>query len=231
MQINHAGNNTFKKIIHNTPVAPSPIANPRKEEIPHELTGSEITNIIQAFRDAVLRVKKAGFDGGELHSAHGYLLNQFLSLITNKRIDEYGGDILTRIRFHIRVIESVRSDVGPDFPVIIRIGACDFMPGGITIEDLKAAAREFEKAGINIIDISGGVRGWNIPELSGQGFFVPFSEAVKEVVSIPVILTGGITEVQAAEQLLAEGKADLIGVGRAILQDSHWAKKAIEFLS
>jgi 2,4-dienoyl-CoA reductase-like NADH-dependent reductase (Old Yellow Enzyme family) len=231
MQINHAGSNTSREIIGDIPVAPSAVVNPRQDQIPCELTRQEIADIIKAFQDAALRVKEAGFDGVELHSAHGYLLNQFLSPITNKRTDEYGGDILNRIYLHIQVIKAVRTAVGKDFPILLRLGASDFMPGGTTIEDIKTAAQAFEEAGINILDISGGLRGWNLPELTGQGFLAPFSEAVKKVVSIPVIITGGITEVQAAEQLLAEGKADLIGVGRAILQDSHWAEKAIEILS
>jgi 2,4-dienoyl-CoA reductase-like NADH-dependent reductase (Old Yellow Enzyme family) len=231
IQINHAGSNTSREIIGDIPVAPSAVVNPRQDHIPRELTRQEIADIIKAFQDAALRVQEAGFDGVELHSAHGYLLNQFLSPITNKRTDEYGGDILNRIHLHIQVIKAVRTAVGKDFPILLRLGVSDFIPGGTTIEDIKTAAQAFEEVGINILDISGGLRGWNIPELTGQGFLAPFSEAIKKVVSIPVIVTGGITEVQAAEQLLAEGKADLIGVGRAILQDSHWAQKAIEILS
>jgi 2,4-dienoyl-CoA reductase-like NADH-dependent reductase (Old Yellow Enzyme family) len=153
-----------------------------------------------------------------------------LSPITNKRTDEYGGDIYKRIRIHLEVIKKVRDAVGKDFPILLRLGTADFVDGGTSIEDVKTAAMEFEKAGVNIIDITGGLRGYNIPELTGQGFFSNYSKAVKEVVSIPVILTGGITEVKAAEELLSEGKADLIGVGRTILKDSGWAKNAIEEL-
>jgi len=231
MQINHAGSATTQKIIGQIPVGPSPIPHPWNGNIPKELTKPEITKVIQAFQDAARRVKAAGFDGVEIHSAHGYLLNQFFSPLTNQRTDEYGGTVHNRIRLHLQVIESVRAVVGDDFPLLLRLGACDFKEGGITIEDSQTAVREFEKAGISILDISGSFMGYNSPESSAQGYFSPLSAAIKQIVSIPVILTGGITEPQAAEQLLATGKADLIGVGRAVLKNSQWAKQAIEALS
>lgn len=227
MQLNHAGSLTSEETTGTTPVAPSPVANPRNGKQPRELTRQEIADIVRAFEKAALRVQKAGFDGVEIHSAHGYLLNQFFSPLTNRRTDEYGGEVLNRIRLHLQVIEAVRSAVGKDFPILLRLGASDFTEGGTTIADSQIAAREFEKAGVNIIDISGGFSGYIIPGLTGEGFFAPLSESVKKAVSIPVILTGGITGAQAAEQLLAEGKADLVGVGRAVLNDSDWAKKAV----
>ncbi|MCF8011885.1 MAG: NADH:flavin oxidoreductase [Clostridiales bacterium] len=216
MQVNHAGSGTTEEIAGTVPVGPSAVPHPRTGKAPRELTPLEIKDIIQAFQDAARRTKEAGFDGVEIHSAHGYLLNQFFSPLTNRRTDQYGGDVLNRIRIHLQVIEAVRDVVGGNFPVLLRLGASDFKEGGTTIEDSQIAAREFEKAGVNILDISGGLSGYAVPGLTGQGYFAPLSEAVKEVVSIPVILTGGITEQQAAEHLLTEGKADLIGVGRAI---------------
>ena len=230
MQINHAGGVTTQEITGKIPVAPSAVPNPRNGNTPKELSKQEIDGIVQAFQNSARRVKAAGFDGVEIHSAHGYLLNQFFSALTNQRNDEYGGTIHNRIRLHLQVIEAVRAAVGNDFPVFLRLGACDYKAGGITIEDSQIAAREFEKAGINVLDISGSFMGYNSPESTAQGYFAPLTEAIKQVVSIPVILTGGITEPQAAEQLLDEGKADLIGVGRAVLKNSQWAKQAIETL-
>lgn len=230
MQINHAGSATNKDITGYEPVGPSAIENPRKKEMPKELSKEEIKEIIKYFKDAARRVKNAGFDGVEIHSAHGYLLNQFFSPLTNKRNDEYGGDVLSRIKIHLDIIEAVREEVGTDFPVLLRLGACDYMDGGITLEDSKIAALEFQKAGIDILDISGGLCGYTVPGLEGQGYFYELTQSIKEVISIPVILTGGITEIQAAEKLIASGKADLVGVGRAIFKDSMWAKKAIESL-
>lgn len=230
MQINHAGSAASEDIIGTTPVAPSVAVNPRKGNIPRELTHDEIQGIIKGFAAAASRVKTAGFDGVEIHSAHGYLLNQFFSPLTNKRTDEFGGDVHGRIHMHLQVIEAVRKAVGEDFTVSLRLGASDYMDGGITIEDSVIAAKEFEKAGIDMINISGGFCGYNMPNANGQGYFSPLSEAIKKVVSIPVMVTGGITEIKAAEEILAEKKADLIGVGRAILKDSEWAKGSIESL-
>lgn len=227
MQLNHAGSAASEEWTGTTPVGPSAVKNPRRGNVPNELTREEIGDIIKAFQDAARRTKEAGFDGVEIHSAHGYLLNQFFSPLTNKRTDEYGGDVQQRIRIHLEVIKAVRSVVGEDFPILLRLGASDFTEGGTTIEDSIIAAREFEKAGVNILDISGGFSGYNVPGLTGQGFFSPLTEAIKQVVTIPVILTGGITEAEAAEKLLAEGKADLIGVGRAILNDSKWPEETI----
>jgi len=230
MQINHAGSAALKEVTGTTPLAPSATANPRRGDMPREITKNEINEIVKAFQNAGRRVREAGFDAVEIHSAHGYLLNQFLSPLTNKRTDEYGGDISNRIRIHVQVIRAVREAVGPDFPIQVRLGASDYTEGGTTIEDSMIAGRAFEKAGVDIIHISGGFVGYTPPGLIGQGYFAPLSEAIKSAVSIPVILTGGFTEVEDAERFLAEKKADLIGVGRAILQDSTWAKRAIESL-
>lgn len=230
MQLNHAGGAASKDIIGSVPVGPSAVAHPRAGNMPRELTKEEIKGVVEAFRDAARRVKEAGFDAVEIHSAHGYLLNQFFSPLTNKRTDEYGGDVYNRIRIHLEVIKAVREAVGYDFPIILRLGASDYMEGGSTAEHSQIAAKEFEKAGVNILDISGGHCGFSVPGITGQGYFAPLTKAIKEVVTIPVIITGGITEAQAAEELLKEGKADLIGVGRAILQDSKWSQKAVESL-
>ena len=230
MQINHAGSAASKSVTGYEPVGPSAIANPRTGNVPKELSKSEIKDIILEFVDAAMRVKEAGFDGVEIHSAHGYLLNQFFSPLTNKRTDEYGGDLLGRIKIHLEIIKAVRDAVGNEFPILLRLGASDYMEGGSTIEDSKIASLEFEGAGVDILDISGGFCGYIVPGNTSQGYFSSLTEAIKEVVSIPVLLTGGITDVHAAEKLLSDGKADLIGVARAIYKDSRWAEKAIESL-
>jgi NADPH2 dehydrogenase len=231
MQINHSGSAAKKEITGMDAVAPSAVVNPRlKGIVPKELTKAEIKAIIEQFKAAAYRVKTAGFDGVEIHSAHGYLLNQFLSPLTNKRTDEYGGNIFGRIKIHLEVIKAVREVVGEDFPILLRLGAFDYMEGGTGIEDSKIAAVEFEKSGVDMIDISGGLCGYLGNGSHEQGYFSEFSEEIKKVVSVPVILTGGVTEARAAEKLLAEGKADLIGVGRAIINDSDWAKNAVASL-
>lgn len=227
MQINHAGSATSLETTGSIPLGPSPLPNPRKGGVPQELGKAGIAMIVDSFRQAARRVKEAGFDGVEIHSAHGYLLNQFFSPLTNNRCDEYGGDLQGRIRIHLEVIEAVRREVGEEFPLLLRLGSCDYLEGGASIGDSQSAAREFEKAGVHILDISGGFCGYLFPGHNEQGYFAPLSAAVKEVVSVPVILTGGVTEAAAAGDLLARRKADLIGVGRAVLRDSQWAAKAI----
>lgn len=230
MQINHAGSLTKSEITGCGIVGPSAIMNPRNKELPKELSKEEIKNIVLNFRNAARRVKMAGFDGVEIHSAHGYLLNEFYSPITNKRSDEYGGNLLGRIKLHLEIIKAVREEVGEDFPILLRLGACDYVDGGNTIADAVEAAIAFKEAGVDILDISGGLQGYTIPGVKEQGYFANVTEAIKKNISIPVILTGGITEVNIAEELLHLGKADLIGVGRAMLKDSLWAKRAIESL-
>lgn len=230
MQISHAGSATKSEVTGLAVVGPSAIKNPRLDFVPTELTEDGIKHIIQSFKNAALRVKEAGFDGVEIHSAHGYLLNQFYSPLTNKRKDQYGGDIYNRIRIHLEIIKEIRNVVGDEFLILLRLGALDYMEGGSTSEDYKIAAREFQKASVGILDISGGLNGSMVPGFVGRAYYESVTEVVKEVVSIPVILTGGIAEAQVAEDLLIEKKADLIGIARAIYKDSSWAKKAIESL-
>jgi 2,4-dienoyl-CoA reductase-like NADH-dependent reductase (Old Yellow Enzyme family) len=229
MQINFAGSAAKSEITGKEVLAPSEVVNPlHGGEMPTAMSKDDIKEVVNAFGKAAARVKEAGFDGVEIHSAHGYLLNQFFSPLSNKRDDEYGGSVHNRIRLHLEVIKIVREAVGENFPVLLRLAASDYKDGGITIEDSVIAAAEFEKAGVDVLDISGGFCGYTRPGVKEPGYFSPLTEEIKKVVSIPVILTGGVKEAKDAEELLSEGKADLIGVARAIFKDSKWAEKAIE---
>lgn len=231
MQINHAGSSAEKSVTGSEPIGPSPVLNPPDGKVvPKEIDRNEIKTIVKEFKDAALRVKNAGFDGVEIHSAHGYLLSQFISPLTNKRADEYGGDVFGRIKIHLEIIKEIRLAVGDSFPILVRLGASDYMEGGLTIEEGKLAAHEFEKAGVDILDISGGLCRAFIPGVSEEGYFSSLSKAIKDIVKIPVIVTGGITKVETAENILSQGKADLIGVARAIYRDSDWAKNAMQYL-
>lgn len=230
-QLAHAGGLAKQPLTGLEPKGPSSIVLPkaaRSTAIPQEMTYEEIQKVITDFASAALRAKKAGFDGVELHSAHGYLLNQFYSPLTNKRKDVYRGeDVEGRIRLHLEIIQAVREAVGPDYPIAIRLGASDHMTGGTTIEDSIIAAKEFEKAGICLLDVSGGFSFYTNPYSKEQGYFSELTEALKKEIDIPVLLTGGIVDASVAENLLLEKKADMIGVGRAILKDSAWTKRAI----
>lgn len=230
-QIAHAGSSTTEERTGYKSISASKILNNgrtgKNGVLPEEMTKADIERIIQCFADSARRAKDAGFDGVEIHGAHGYLLNQFFSPLTNKRTDEYGGELTNRVRIHKEVIEAVRSAVGEDYLVALRLGACDYTEGGSTLEDGVEAAKLIEKAGIDLLDISGGFNGYLNPNNKEQGYFSELTEAIKKSVAIPVILTGGIIDGEAAENLLEEGKADLIGIGRAILKDSNWAKNVM----
>ncbi|MHC1772223.1 MAG: NADH:flavin oxidoreductase [Flexilinea sp.] len=225
MQINHAGSAADNDGLEI--VGPSVIRHPQKKKLPNALTRIQIDEIIEAFCLAAGRAKAAGFDAVEIHSAHGYLLNQFYSPLTNQRADEFGGSLQNRIRIHLEIIRAVRAKVGEDYPLLLRLGGCDYMEGGSTLSDCVTAASAFEKAGLDILDISGGHCGFTNPLSIEPGYFSDMSLAVKQKIAIPVILTGGISTAEQAEALLENRAADLIGVGRAILRDSDWACNAV----
>lgn len=225
-QINHAG--VAAKDNGLSPLSPSGI-NVWKQDVRYDVLSLEgIKTVIEDFANAARRVKEAGFDGVEIHAAHGYLLNQFYSPLTNKREDEYNGNTMEgRTRLHVEVIKAVRAAVGVDFPVAMRFGALDYLEGGSKIEEVAEASKIFENAGIDLLDITGGLSGYIIKGVTKPGWFSELSIPAKSAVNIPVILTGGITNVDEAESLLKDGAADLIGVGRALLQDPDWSVKAL----
>jgi NADPH2 dehydrogenase len=226
VQISHAGAASVEP--EKPLVGPSEVATPiGSGRLPRALTDEEVADIPRQFAEAARRVMEAGFDGVELHSAHGYLLNQFFSPLTNRRMDRYGGSLENRIRLHIEVIHAVRDEVGSDFLLLLRLGARDYLEGGTVIDDSIEAALRFEEAGVDVLDITGGLTGYSHPGTDEPGYFSELSAPIKAAISVPVILTGGVTEADQAESLLARGAADLIGVGRAILRDSAWAANAV----
>ena len=231
-QLNHAGSAASEAVTGEKPVSASrvilPVTPPMGDgSVPEELTEAQIAEIVQAFADAAVRAKDAGYDGVEIHSAHSYLLNQFYSPLTNQRTDAYGGSLDNRLRIHREVIAAVRSAVGPDYLVALRLGGCDYMEGGSTIEDSVYAAKVFEEAGVDLIDLSGGMCRFTRPGHEEAGYFKDMSLAVKAAVNVPVILTGGVKSADQAEALLAEGAADLIGVGRELLKNPKWADEQL----
>lgn len=229
LQISHAGSSASEEVIGQQPVAPSAIKNPSKKssKLPRELSLEEIKQIIDKFVDAAVRSKKAGFDGVEIHSAHGYLLNQFLSPLTNKRTDEYGGDIDGRIKIHLEIIRKIREKVGDEYPIFIRMGAGDYMDGGLSTQDSIHAAQEFVKAGVDVLDISGGMCIFSIDD-KRAGFFDFLSKPIFENVDVPVILTGGVKTGDDVEDILNRGVCDLVGVGRSVFKDSNWMNEQIK---
>ncbi len=224
-QLNHAGGATTDEATRVGTVSPSGIGI-RNGEGGDALDQAGIDQIAADFAAAAVRAKKAGYDGVEIHSAHRYLLNQFYTPVLNKREDAYGGDVEGRTKIHRDVIAAVRKAVGDDYPIFVRLGAVDYTEGGNELADALEAAKILEAAGADVLDISGGLCSYIAPgREQEQGYFSDITAAIRQVVDIPVILTGGVTDIEAAERLLAGGAADMIGVGRAIFKDSGWAER------
>lgn len=227
-QLNHAGSASPSAATGMPVVGPSPVVLPSTpimgdNAVPAELTKEQIADIVRWFAEAALRAKKAGYDGVEIHSAHAYLLNQFYSPLTNKRTDEYGGSLDNRLNIHREVIAAVRAAVGDNYLISLRLGGCDYAEGGSTIADSVYASKVFETAGVDMLSISGGMCRYTIPGHNEPGYFKEMTMAIKKEVNIPVLLTGGVKTLQEAEDLLAEGAADLIGVGRELMKSPEWA--------
>jgi NADPH2 dehydrogenase len=221
-QINHGGANAVEKITGMPSVGPTRI------EGVHQLSLDEIDELSSAYALAAQRAIKAGFDGVEIHGAHGFLLNQFFSSITNHRIDKYGGCLENRMRFPLEVVERVKEEVG-DRILMYRLGTDDSNPLGTTIEDSMKFAKRMEEAGVDLIDVSGGLSGSCPSKLkSTQGYFIPQARQIKKAVNVPVIGVGGIADPEYADRLIQEGDVDLVAIGRALLMDQKWAVKALE---
>ncbi|WP_422447609.1 FAD-dependent oxidoreductase [Thermoanaerobacterium sp. DL9XJH110] len=231
-QIYHPGRQTSHFVNGGVqPVAPSAIPCPWCRDLPRELTVDEIHEIVGQFGDTALRAKKAGFDGVEVHAAHGYLLAEFLSPYANKRTDEYGGCFENRIRILKEVIADIRSKVGQDFPVIVRISGEERVEGGRTMAETLVLAREIESMGFDGIHVSSGVYGnYNKGIVSTMyqehAWTTDFAAEVKKVVSIPVITVNRINEPKMADTIISMGKADFVGMGRGSLADPYLPMKA-----
>ena len=222
VQLNHAGSNGIDE-----PVSASTVNIPTKllKAKPRQLEVDEIRQLTGAYAEAAVRALKAGYDGIEIHCAHAYLLNQFYSPMTNKRTDEYGGSLENRLRFLLETVAAVREKIGKEVPLAVRLGGADYLPGGSTEEDAVRASVILEEAGVDLLYISGGMCFFMRPGHLEAGYFSSMTEKIKAAVSIPVLLTGGIRTAEDAERMLTEKKADLIGVGRALMKDADWLKK------
>jgi 2,4-dienoyl-CoA reductase-like NADH-dependent reductase (Old Yellow Enzyme family)/thioredoxin reductase len=232
IQINHAGRQTSSSITGSPIVAPSAIPCPVRKEMPKELSHEEIQKIIEAFREAARRAKEAEADGVEIHMAHGYLINQFLSPFSNQRTDDYGGDPDRRMRMAIEVLRTVRNQVGSDFLVLCRLSADEYVEGGLKLEDTKEIAKALERNGADALHISACVAASGYlnhpPYYAEEGIFVHLAQGIKSVVSIPIIAVGRIRTPELANQILEEKKADLISMGRALIADPDLPLKALE---
>jgi len=220
------------------PVAPSPVASPTAGSVvPKELTTDEIEEIEDKFAEAAWRAKEVGFDVIGLHCAHGYLIEQFLSPLSNKRQDTYGGDPERRYRFLSEVIRKIKQKLGDDFPLMCRISGEELVEGGLTIEDARQNSQRLAASGVHGVSVSVGGHppkcylGMPVavsPMRSPRGVLVHLAAAVKDVLSIPVMTSNRIITPELAEQILEQGKADLIGIARGLIADPEWPRKAQE---
>jgi NADPH2 dehydrogenase len=232
LQLSHAGSRSSSRVTGSRPIAPSAIRHPYEPEgdVPEAMAGAMFAEVICAFGDAAARARAAGFQAIEIHAAHGFLLGQFLSPLTNRRTDDYGGPVENRGRLHLAVLAEVLARVGADYPVFVRLGAHDETAGGLELEDACRAAAWLAGAGAALIDVSGGLQG-SRGAGKGAAYFMPYAQAIKAAVKVPVMVAGGIGEPNLANRTVREGWADLVGIGRAMLNDPDWAAKAITHLS
>jgi NADPH2 dehydrogenase len=225
VQISHAGAVANKKVIGQTPVGPSTRDKTRM------LEKEELYTLAEDYALAAERAVKAGFDGVELHGAHGYLLNQFFTPLLNKRDDEFGGSLENRMRFPLLVVQKVRQRLGKGL-LLYRLGSDDLAPNGTHIQDAIAFSLKLQEAGVDILDVSGGMCGSEPKQLRQiAGYFIPQASEVKKAVRVPVIGVGGIKKPEFADKLVADGLVDLVAVGRALYHDNEWPQKAVQTLN
>ena len=229
VQINHAGRQTSEEIIGRTPVAPSPVLQVKGGSRPHELTEAEIEELIAAFGRAAGRAKEAGFDGVQLHGAHGYLINQFCSPASNWRRDRWGGSPARRLRFLEEVAGAVRDEVGSDYPVLIKLGIQDFVRDGMTLDDGLEIVRHLADWGIDGVEISCGIGGTSsrkdILRPEQEAYFLPQARRAREVTDLPIILVGGMRSLEVMESILQEGAADFISMSRPLIREPDLPKQ------
>ena len=228
-QLYQSGRYASSRITGHVPVAPSPIPSKLTGEIPHALNEEEIQSLVSSYAQAARRAKEAGFDGVEILTGTGYLISQFLSPLTNQRTDRYGGDLTARMTFALEVIHTIRQVVGPDFAIMARIAGNDFMPNSHTHAEAKEVARAFAKAGIDALNVTGGWHETVVPQITmnvPQGTYTYLARGIKESVSIPVIACNRISTPSLAEEILARGDADFIGMARPFIADPDFACKA-----
>ncbi|SDP44351.1 oxidoreductase [Desulforhopalus singaporensis] len=230
VQLNHAGRyNPSFFLGGRKPVAPSPIASRLTRETPEELDADAIRKIIGRFGDAAERVKKAGYDLVEVLAGTGYLISEFLSPLTNQREDGYGGCLENRMRFGLEVLAEIRSRVGDNYPIMVRLNGNDFMKGGIGPEELMAFAVALEKAGADALCINVGWHEALVPQIVTKvprGVFAYLARDIKDKVGVPVIASHRINDPDTARQLITENFCDMVAVGRALIADPQFPEKA-----
>jgi len=213
------------------PVAPSPNPYRPGDPTPRQLSLDEIANLIESFRTAALRAHQAGFEIVEIHSAHGYLLNQFLSPLSNHRTDEYGDSYEGRVRLLLEIVQAVRSVWPDEYPLFVRLSVTEWTDGGWQVDDSIRLAKELYQRGVDLIDCSSGGNSIEQEVRVHPGYQVPLSEAVRRQADVPTAAVGLISEPTMAEEILANGRADIVALARMMLWDPHWPLHAASVLN
>ena len=245
MQINHAGRQTPRSIA-DTCLAPSAIPMRRGGGLfakPIAATDAQIRGLVRGFATTAAVAKKAGFAGVQIHGAHGYLVNQFLSPLSNTRGDAWGGDPERRMRFLLEIVRAIRAEVGPDFPVGVKLNSADFQRGGFTEEESMQVVVALEKEGIDLLEISGGT--YESPAMMGSGdpgapkkkqrastaareaYFLDYARKVRAITKTPLLLTGGMRTAATMERVIADGEVDLVGLGRPLAYEPDLPKRLL----
>jgi 2,4-dienoyl-CoA reductase-like NADH-dependent reductase (Old Yellow Enzyme family) len=213
-----------------TPIAPSPIPFADDWIVPRALSTTGIADLVAAFVAAAQRARTAGCDAVEIHAAHGYLLHEFLSPLSNRRSDEYGGALQNRSRLPLEVVEAVRAVWPEEKPLLVRVSATDWAAGGLTIEDQVQVARWLKERGVDLVDCSSGGIGPAAPPSVGPGYQVPLAERIRRQAGVGTIAVGLITRPEQADAIVRQGQADLVALGRELLRHPHWPLDAARVL-
>lgn len=232
VQMNHPGRQS-PRLSNAEPLAPSAVPIEGMEQMflpPRALTVDEIAEIVQRFATTAAVVKEAGFDGVQIHAAHGYLVSQFLSPNVNRRDDRYGGPVENRMRFLVEIYEAIRAAVGPDFPIGVKLNSTDGTEGGFTEQDALAVAEHLGSLGLDLLEVSGGT--YTTPEMQGTeghgAFFADFARQLAAVKTCPVVVTGGFRDLETMGEALSSGVTDLIGLGRPLVMEPELPRQILD---
>ncbi len=226
LQITHAGGTGIGDGMQLRGAGSVPVPQ-RNYPAPKPFTAEELPRLAQDFAKAARRALRAGFDGVELHGAHAYLLNQFLSPLSNDRGDSYGGDLAGRAKFPLEVVQTVLEEVGDEMLVFYRLGAQDAIDGGLTLEEGATFGEWLTRAGVHLIDVSGSMGGSRPEGMKHEGYFMDAGSAVRDAASpTPVMVAGGVVNACTADEFVKREVVDFVGIGRALLMDPYWAIKA-----
>jgi len=233
VQLNFAGLAAWPEVLKGQPPpAPSAVVSPRTGTMGREMSPEEIEELARAYGRAARRVKAAGFDGVQIHGAHGYMVSQFLSPLTNKRQDRWGGDIQGRMSFLLAVYGEMRAQVGADFPVMVKLGMADGIEGGLRLEESLEVVKRLEEVGMDLIEISCGFGGERFQPIGAhprspeeEGYFLPWAEAIRRASRVPLALVGGLRSRTVMEGIVERGFADFISLSRPFLREPDFVNK------